>query len=89
MRWRLHGWRRLCVDRSHAFYRIVRTLGAVVGLASLCACQFDTYTLSYATSKPDHKEVVGHWVATDATLRDLAQSPYQKARPVIEAEIAS
>lgn len=62
----------------------VKTLGAVVGLLSLCACQYDPYTASYATSKPDRKEVIGHWVATDVTLRDLAQSPYQKARPVID-----
>ena len=63
---------------------VVKTLGIVVGLLFLCACHYDPYTHSYATSKPDPNEVIGHWVATDATLRDLAHGPYQKARPVID-----
>lgn len=63
---------------------VVKTLGIVVGLLFLCACQYDPYTLSYATSKPDLKEIIGHGVATDATLRELARGPYQKARPVID-----
>lgn len=62
----------------------VKTLGIVVGLLAVCACQYDPYTVSYATSKPDPQEVIGHWVATDATLHDLAGGPYQKARPLID-----
>ena len=62
----------------------VKRWGMVVGLLFLAACQFDPYTLTYATSKPDPREIIGHWVATDATLHDLARGPYQKARPVID-----
>jgi len=62
----------------------VKILGTVVGLLSLYACQYDPYSVSYATSRPDRREIVGHWMATEETLRDLAQSPYQKAQPVID-----
>jgi len=56
----------------------------VVALLSLCACQYDPYTVSYATSKPEPDEIIGHWIATDATLQNLASGPYQKARPTID-----
>jgi hypothetical protein len=62
----------------------VTTLGIVGVLLFLTGCQYDPCTLTYATSKPDRKEIIGHWVATDETLRDLAQGRYQKARPVID-----
>lgn len=35
----------------------VKTLGIVVGLLAVCACQYDPYTVLYATSKPDPQEV--------------------------------
>jgi hypothetical protein len=63
---------------------VAKTLGLVVALLSLCACQYDPYTFSYATSKPDPEEIIGHWIATDATLQNLASGPYQKARPTID-----
>lgn len=63
---------------------VVKSLAIAAALLSLCACQYDPYTLSYATSKPDAKEITGHWIATDATLHDFARGPYQKARPVID-----
>ena len=47
------------------------------------ACQFDPYTLRYMKTKPDPGNIIGSWVATDATLRDLAGTPYAKARPMI------
>jgi hypothetical protein len=59
-------------------------IGVVVALLFLCACQYDPYTFSYATSKPVPKEIVGHWIATEATLHDLASGPYNHARPVID-----
>jgi hypothetical protein len=63
---------------------VARTLGVVVALLSLCACQYDPYTFSYATSKPDPEEIIGHWIATDATLQNLGSGRYQKARPTID-----
>jgi hypothetical protein len=75
---------RKAMNTRSPFAAVVKTLGIVVGLLSLCACQYDPYTLSYATSKPDPKEIIGHWIATDATLHDLARGSYQKARPVID-----
>jgi hypothetical protein len=57
---------------------------ATIGLVALVtACQFDPYTLSYAKVKPDLKEIVGSWVATDDTLQQLSRTPYSKARPTI------
>jgi hypothetical protein len=59
-------------------------MGAVaIGLVSLCACQYDPYTLKYARTKPDPKDIVGSWVATDETVHNLARTPYSKARPTI------
>ena len=63
---------------------LVRALGLVVVLLTLCACQYDPYTLSYATSKPNSREITGHWMATDDTLQNLASGPYGKARPTID-----
>ena len=57
---------------------------ATVGLlAFVSACQFDPYTLSYAKTKPDLKEIVGSWVATDDTIQHLSRTSYSKARPTI------
>ncbi len=62
----------------------LRKAGIALAILLLSACQFDPYTLSYAKTKPDPKDVVGHWIATEATLRDLADGPYKGARPMIE-----
>jgi hypothetical protein len=57
---------------------------ATVGLVALVsACQFDPYTLSYAKAKPNPKEIVGSWIATDDTIEHLSRTPYSKARPTI------
>ena len=61
-----------------------RVGGIAVLLLLLCACQYDPYTYSYATSKPDHREMIGHWVPTDDTLHGLAGSPYEKAHPTLD-----
>src|SRR5262245_19719720 len=56
---------------------------AVLGSVLLSACQFDWYTFSYARTKPDPKEIVGSWIATHNTLRELARTPYSAARPTV------
>jgi hypothetical protein len=56
----------------------------VVLLLSLSACQYDPYTYSYARSKPHLREMIGHWVATDDTLRGFTGGPYEKAHPTID-----
>ena len=60
---------------------------ALVAFVINGACQFDPYWQSYAKSKPDIRELVGSWVATDSTLRDLASSAYAKARPTIVVSV--
>src|SRR3954470_14173636 len=65
-------------------FGLAKAVAVLVALLSVCACQYDPYTLSYATAKPNPEEVIGHWVATDRTLRDLASGHYQNARPTIE-----
>ena len=41
----------------------------------------------HSDAKPDPQEVIGHWIATDATLQDLARGPYKEARLVIAPQL--
>jgi hypothetical protein len=56
---------------------------AVFGSVVLSACQFDWHTLQYAKTKPDPKEIIGSWVATESTLRELSRTAYSAARPTV------
>ena len=56
---------------------------ALVFAAIVTACQYDPYTLSYTRTKPDVKELVGSWIATDSTNLNLERTAYSKARPTI------
>ena len=51
---------------------VSKIFGLVVALLSFCACQYDPYMFSYTTSKPDSKDIIGHWIAIDATIQNLA-----------------
>jgi hypothetical protein len=66
--------------------RALRVLA--IGLLTLVsACQFDPHSFSYTRHKPDMKTIVGSWVATDDTLRELAHTAYSKARPTISLAV--
>jgi len=64
--------------------KTVRIAGLVIAALTACACQYDPYTSSYATSKPSRQDIFGHWTATDATLAELSRGAYRKARPTID-----
>lgn len=61
----------------------LRRFGPAVMLLGTLACQYDPYTFSYTTVKPDVQFVIGSWVATEDTLRSLAHGPYESAHPSI------
>jgi len=69
--------------RTNPASRVSSTLICVLALIATCACQFDPYTLSYAKTRPNVKDIVGFWEATERTLRDLSGTKYSAARPTI------
>ena len=50
----------------------------------VASCQYDPYTLSYATTEPDRRDIVGVWTPTDSTLKELSHTAYSTAHPRIE-----
>ena len=48
------------------------------------SCQYDPYTLSYAKTRPDSKDIVGLWTPTDSTREELSHTAYSAAHPRIE-----
>jgi hypothetical protein len=51
-------------------------IGCTAALCLIAAgCQYDPYTLSYARAKPPREQLVGTWLATDESLRDLHLKP--------------
>lgn len=66
-------------NRKIAFRRA--WLAVVMAAMSSIACQYDPYTASYATQKPERAVLIGTWTITADSLRELGRRGAGALRP--------